>query len=179
MRYITERCVFELTSDGLELIELAPGIDLQTQVLDLLPFRPITDNVQPMDASIFRDQPMGLRDRLFDIHIEDRLAYDTDTNTVFMDYSGMRVRSAEDLTAIKDAVDGLLGPLGQRVYSVVNYDKFEVDSELEDDYFELVHYVQETYYLSARRYTNDAFQRLKLVHGLEKHDVDAQLDDLA
>ena len=177
VRYITERCVFELTADGLELIELAPGVDLQTEVLDLLPFEPIINNVQPMDAAIFRDEPMGLRNRLFDIHIEDRLSYDPDANTVFMDYSGMRVRSVEDLTAIKEAVDGLLGPLGRRVYSVVNYDKFAVDPELEDGYFDLVSYVQETYYLGVRRYTGDAFERLKLANELEKHDVESGLDE--
>jgi len=39
--YVTERAVFRLTEDGLELIEIAPGIDLQTQVLDLMDFKPI------------------------------------------------------------------------------------------------------------------------------------------
>ena len=38
--YVTERAVFELTCDGLQLIEIAPGIDLQTQVLDLMAFTP-------------------------------------------------------------------------------------------------------------------------------------------
>ncbi len=36
--YVTERCVFELTEKGLCLTEVYPGIDMQTQVLDLLPF---------------------------------------------------------------------------------------------------------------------------------------------
>ncbi len=177
VRYITERCVFELTPDGFELIELAPGVDLQTQVLDLLPFDPIIDNVQPMDEAIFKDEPMGLRARLFDIRIEDRLTYEPDTNTVFMDYSGMRVRSNDDLSAIREAVDGLLGPLGKQVYSVVNYDRFAVDAEVEDGYFDLVHYVQETYYLGVRRYTGDAFERLKLASELEKHDVESTVSD--
>lgn len=175
VRYITERCVFELTADGLALVELAPGVDLQTQVLDLLPFTPIMDDVKAMDLAIFLPEPMGLRSRMFDIHIDDRLSYDSASNTVFMDYSGMRVRSKADVDAIRDAVDGLLGPLGHRVDSVVNYDKFAVDPELEDDYFDLVRYVQETYYLSVRRYTNNAFQRLKLAHELEKHQVDPEI----
>ena len=38
--YITERCVFALTEGGLELRELADGVDLQKDVLDLLPFAP-------------------------------------------------------------------------------------------------------------------------------------------
>ena len=59
--YITERAVFELRADGVYLIEIAPGIDLQTQVLDLMDFVPKMDG-QPklMDERIFRDEKMGL-----------------------------------------------------------------------------------------------------------------------
>jgi propionate CoA-transferase len=58
--YVTERAVFELREDGLCLTEIAPGIDLQTQVLDQMDFRPkIADPPRAMDARIFRDQPMG------------------------------------------------------------------------------------------------------------------------
>jgi len=59
----------------------------------------------------------------------------------------------------------------------VNYDKFAVDRDIEDDYFELVRYVQETYYSSIRRYTADAFERLKLAQELEMHNVDPETVD--
>ncbi|MCC8079447.1 MAG: hypothetical protein LIO57_05225 [Oscillospiraceae bacterium] len=36
--YITERCVFRLGPNGIILTEIAPGIDLQTQILDVLGF---------------------------------------------------------------------------------------------------------------------------------------------
>lgn len=51
--YVTERAVFRLTSAGLELIELAPGIDLQKQVLDLMEFKPIIHDIRPMPAHLF------------------------------------------------------------------------------------------------------------------------------
>ncbi len=51
--FVTERAVFALRDDGLELIEAAPGIDLQTQVLDQMEFRPIVRNVRPMPAHVF------------------------------------------------------------------------------------------------------------------------------
>jgi len=51
--YVTERAVFRLSADGVELIELAPGIDLQTQVLDKMEFKPIIRNVKAMPAHIF------------------------------------------------------------------------------------------------------------------------------
>ena len=59
--YITERAVFELTAGGMELIELAPGIDLEKDVLALMDFAPvISPKLKVMDKRIFRDQPMGL-----------------------------------------------------------------------------------------------------------------------
>lgn len=51
--YVTERAVFRLTGEGLELIETAPGIDLQKQVLDLMEFQPIIRDVRPMPAHVF------------------------------------------------------------------------------------------------------------------------------
>lgn len=60
--YITERAVFKLTKAGLELTEIAPGVDLQKDVLELMDFRPIVGpNLKTMDARIFTDAPMGLK----------------------------------------------------------------------------------------------------------------------
>lgn len=57
--YVTERCVFELTQDGIRLTEIAPGIDLQKDILDQMDFKPIiTETPQLMDQRIFQDNPM-------------------------------------------------------------------------------------------------------------------------
>ncbi len=45
---VTERAVFRLCPDGLELIEIAPGIDLQRDILDQMQFKPLIRNIQPM-----------------------------------------------------------------------------------------------------------------------------------
>lgn len=59
--YVTERCVFELTPDGLLLTELAPGIDLEGDVLSKMAFRPkVAAEIKTMDLRVFRDQPMGV-----------------------------------------------------------------------------------------------------------------------
>ena len=61
--YITERAVFQLRPDGVTLIEIAPGIDLQTQVLDQMEFMPkIAPDLKLMDSRIFREEKMGLAD---------------------------------------------------------------------------------------------------------------------
>jgi propionate CoA-transferase len=52
--FVTERAVFRLAADGLELIEVAPGIDLQSQVLDQMGFAPIIRELRPMPAHCFK-----------------------------------------------------------------------------------------------------------------------------
>jgi len=52
--FITERAVFRLAEGGLELIEVAPGIDLKSQVLALMGFLPVIREVRPMPAHCFR-----------------------------------------------------------------------------------------------------------------------------
>ena len=58
--YITERAVFKLTPEGVELTEIAPGVDLQKDILDQMDFKPIMKDVKTMDERIFRDALMGL-----------------------------------------------------------------------------------------------------------------------
>ena len=61
VHFVTERAVFRLGKDGLELIEIAPGIDMQKDILDLMAFRPIiASDLKLMDYRIFRDAKMGL-----------------------------------------------------------------------------------------------------------------------
>lgn len=59
--YVTERCVIRLTADGLVVTEIAPGLDLQRDVLDQAdaPLR-VSDKLREMDAALFRPEPMGL-----------------------------------------------------------------------------------------------------------------------
>jgi len=173
--YITERCVFRLTPDGLELAEVAPGIDIERDVLRHLPFAPIVRAPAEMDGAIFLPHPMGLRERMLDIHIDDRLSYDDETNTVYMNYAGMRVKDKHDIDTIIAAVDRLLGPLGKRVNSIVNYDGFSIDDDAVHDYMEAVRYVEQTYYLRVSRYTNSGFMRLKLGQELGKRRLSSRV----
>ncbi|SDY57816.1 acyl CoA:acetate/3-ketoacid CoA transferase [Tindallia californiensis] len=58
--YVTERAVFELTKEGLVLTEIAPGIDLQKDILDQMDFEPMIDtNIKKMDERIFSPEKMN------------------------------------------------------------------------------------------------------------------------
>ncbi len=63
--YVTERAVFELTYNGVKLIEIAPGIDIKKDILDLMDFEPIIDeSLKVMDSRIFGESLMGIADML-------------------------------------------------------------------------------------------------------------------
>jgi acetate CoA-transferase len=60
--YITERAVFRLTPNGLEICEIAPGIDIEKDIIAHMGFRPaIATDIKEMDHRLFLSGPMGIR----------------------------------------------------------------------------------------------------------------------
>lgn len=63
--YVTERCVFELVPEGMKLVEIAPGVDLERDILAHMKFRPIIPSeIPPMDPDIFQEKPFHLREKI-------------------------------------------------------------------------------------------------------------------
>jgi len=59
--FVTERAVFRIGAEGLELIEIAPGLDPERDVISHMGFRPrVARDLKQMDARIFDPRPMGL-----------------------------------------------------------------------------------------------------------------------
>jgi propionate CoA-transferase len=170
--YITERCVLRLTAEGLELTEIAPGVDLQKDILDQMDFKPVMHRPPVlMDARIFTDQPMNIRAQMLEIPMAERLTYDAAKNVFFVNFEGLDIRSREDIARIGQAVDDALQPLGHKVYAIVNYDRFAILPELVDDYIGMVKSVVDTYYHDVTRYTSNAFMRVRLGEELEKRKL--------
>ncbi|MCK9390160.1 MAG: malonate decarboxylase subunit alpha [Syntrophales bacterium] len=169
--YVTERCVFRLTTEGLELIEIAPGVDLEKDVLSLMDFRPlIKGDPCLMNARIFRPEPMNLKDDLLSVPLEERFTYHPEENTFFVNFENFFVRSREDIEKIRDTVEKILVPIGKKVFTIVNYDNFNIQPELVDEYADMVKYVMR-YYEKTTRYTTSTFLRMKLGDELQERGV--------
>ncbi|AXS78914.1 acyl CoA:acetate/3-ketoacid CoA transferase [Dechloromonas sp. HYN0024] len=178
--YITERCVFKLCADGLELVEIAPGVDVQKDILDKMEFRPIMRHEPKlMDARIFSDEPMNIRAEMLERPLAERLSYDPAQNLFFVDFAGLNVRSEGDISRILEAVESELAPIGHKVNAIVNYDRFSIVPELVDDYIGVVKGIMERHYHDVTRYTSNTFLRMKLGEALAKQQIAPHLYESA
>jgi len=167
--YVTERCVFSLCEEGVELIEIAPGVDLEKDILAQMDFKPVIKKPpRLMDARIFRPESMGLLAELLAMPLDQRLIYNPDENLFFVNFEALKVKTREDVRRLKEAVEKILIPLNKKVYAIVNYDNFSVEPEVEDEYTLMVKGVVERFYIGVTRYTTSTFLRMKLGDALQR-----------
>jgi len=162
VHYVTERCVFRLGKEGLELIEVAPGIDIQRDILALMAFAPRVGDVRTMDPRIYLPRPMGLAATLLDLSLADRISYDSERKTLFVNFEGLAILSHDDIDSVRRVFEATCEGIGHKVALVVNYDGFRIDESLSDAYFAMVGELQSAHYSTATRYTTSAFMRSKL-----------------
>ncbi len=161
--YVTERCVFQLTPAGMALTEIAPGVDLEADILRHMAFTPIVNGSPAiMDERIFSPEPMGLKADLFAISLDKRLVYDRRENLFFVNFEAYAIRTLDDVEAVRAAVAKILDPLDHRVYAIVNYDHFSIVPELIEPYTDMVKGLVDRYYTGVTRYTTSTFLRMKI-----------------
>jgi propionate CoA-transferase len=170
--FITERCVFRLSGSELALTEIAPGIDLERDILKQMDFRPaINEAPVTMDARIFRPGPMRLRDQLLSIPLARRFSFDPQHNLFFINFERLTIRSQKDVDDVREQVERRLKPLNRKVYAIVNYDNATILPDLMDSYGEMVRYLMDNYYWGVTRYSTSGFLRLKLGDALNSRGV--------
>jgi propionate CoA-transferase len=161
--YITERCVLRLGDKGLEIIEVAPGIDLDKDVLAQMSFRPsVSPNLVEMDPALFTPEPMGLAHRA-PTPLVDRFTYDPSENVLFCNFEGLVVDDIDAATALAARLDHEFERIGHRVNVIVNYDNFHLAAAAEPAFFEMINH-NERYVLSRTRYSSNAYFRRRLGH---------------
>ena len=160
--YVTERAVFELTPEGIELREVAPGVDLERDVLGQMAFRPRMTEVVEMDARIFRPEPMGLKRDLLHLDLDDRIQRNDAENRLYINFEKLRIRSREDVERIRRRVEALCAGQTRPVDVIVNYDHTRVDEEVAGLYADMVADLEARFYGRVSRYSSSAFTRMKL-----------------
>ena len=174
--YITERCVFRLGPDGLVLAEVAPGIDIERDILARMDFRPqIPAEPALMDPRIFAEGPMHLRPDLLEMPLDERLSYDPAGQLFFVNFEGLNLRTSADIERIRVAVEGRLAAIGHKVAAVVNYDRFSIAPEVVDEYAAMVKALVERHYTQVTRYTSSTFLRLQLAGAFDRTATPGQL----
>ena len=178
--YVTERAVFALHARGLELLEVAPGLDVERDVLAQMQFRPVIErDPAPMDAAIFADPAMGLRERLLRRPLAGRFSFDAASRTLFIDFARLAVRTRDDVDAVRREVESRVAPLGERVWAVVNYDDFVLDPAVEDHWAEMVRDLVARHYHRVTRYGTTGFLRARLGPALAARGVAPHIYDTA
>jgi propionate CoA-transferase len=167
--YVTERCVFELTPNGLKLTEIAPGIDLDRDILALMETPPIIEDLALMDARIFQLAEMDLRVDLLHLDLPMRVALDTTQNRLFLNFEKMRIKSEADVKLVCEAVEGVCARHPQRVDVIVNYDDCRIGDDVVNAWARMVTTLEKKYYNKITRYAGSAFMRLKLSEAFPAH----------
>lgn len=171
VHYITERCVFVLTPQGIELVEIAPGVDLQKDVLDQMEFTPlIRKPLRLMDAAIFQEKPMGLMGRNFGLNLSQRIFHCKASNQVYIDLKNVRVYDEKTVREIDDAIRQAAKEAGGKMDAIVTYDGFDVAPHLIDRVAASARGLERDVYTSVRRYSSRCFARNKLTSSLRPAD---------
>ena len=173
VHYITERCVLRLRDDGLELVEIAPGVVLERDVLARMAFRPrIAADLREMDAAIFTAAPLGLRDRS-PLTLDERIDYRPDDNVVLINFEGLTMETSDEAETLASFLNSRLHELGRGVNLIVNYDNFELGHSAAPRFLAMVREHQRRCSLSFSGYCTDAFARRKLLRAFS----DARLSE--
>lgn len=173
--YITERCVFQLLPEGLELIEIAPGISLERDILPYMEFKPIIpEHIRIMDLNIFQDQRMNLKYQSL-IPMEDRLRYHPQENILYVNFEGLNIETVEDVQALQSYLTPAMDSIGRKVKVIVNYDNFNLNPAAADAFFAMVRSNQEKYFLSHSRYSTNAFFRHQLGEDFSRANMEQRI----
>ncbi len=169
--FVTERCVFRRGLRGLVLTEVAPGIDIERDILAHMDFMPKIRDPVLMDGRIFHEDNMNLEAELLNLSLPDRISYDATRNMLFINLEGHYLRVREDIATLRDLLVNRCKKIGKRVGVFINYNSFRINENIVDDYADMDRYMLEHYYTTITRYATSAFMRMKLDQAFSERDI--------
>jgi propionate CoA-transferase len=119
-----------------------------------------------MDATLFAPGPIGLRERLLALPLEQRLQFDAQHGVLFVDLSRLRLRTPAEVEQLADVLQARLEAIGQAVDGVINYEQFELDPEVADLWAQRAAELAQRHYRRVTRYGGSAFVRARLTQAL-------------
>ena len=138
---------------------MAPGIDVERDILAQMAFRPHRSATPEADGRAHLSGPSRwtCEAALLDLQLADRISYDAERNTLFANFEGLRdPQRARTSRACAACSRRCASGIGHKVALVVNYDGFRLDEALADAYFEMVSELQATLLQHRRRATPPA-----------------------
>ena len=169
--YVTERCVFSVGANGMELIEVAPGIDVENDILAHMDFMPYISNVRPMDGRIFREEMMGIKQARTEMPMDQRISLDHEQGRLIINLRLLKLTSRLEILQIKQRIEEVCESFNQPVEMMAFYDGFEIKESLQDEYTDMISSIDKSLYKSLVHYTRDPFIRLKFGAELRKRQV--------
>jgi propionate CoA-transferase len=132
-----------------------------------------------MDPRIFLPEPMGLRDDLLRMPLEQRFTYHPEKNQFFVNFEGHVVRSHQDIERIRRIVESMLSSVRHKVHAIVNYDNFSIYPDILDEYSAMVRDLADRFYSGATRYSTNGFLRAKLGDALSRRSLAPHIHESA
>ncbi len=175
--YVTERCVFSISAKGLELIEIAPGIDLQKDILGQMDFVPIINNIKTMDPRIFVDEPMQIKSEMIGLPMEKRVVLDKKAQQLIVDLRGFSMTSKLDVLRIKQRIENTCQRYGKPLKLVIWYDGLGATESLKEDYAAMLASIEKALYTELEHFTQDPFMLSVLGHALKKRGLPVSVSE--
>jgi propionate CoA-transferase len=177
--YVTERCVFQLTDHGLELIEVAPGIDIERDILPHMAFKPHIHKPVPMNPRLFQEGTMDLLADLLNQKLSERVSYDPVRNILSVNLEAWSVRKKQDVVDLQKVLVDASKAAGRRVNSLVNQDGCRIAEDLYDEYADMVAFMVKHHYARTARYATSVITRTRLQDALRRRGLETRVYESA
>ncbi|GEM_PF-1181366 len=92
--------------------------------------------------------------------MQERLHYHSQLNILEIDFSHLSIVSPGQIEQLREALKSKMGPLGRKVYALVNYEAFQVEDELKERYSDMLGQISRRYFLGTARYSGSSLARV-------------------